>query len=245
MGKYGDVNRYDLLKATAFFIMVIDHLGLYIFTDTFALRAIGRASMPIFAILYGYSYKKPNCQILICGIIMSAMSAYFNYHVIPINILYTLYISGFFLKNIEKRYEAQKKLSIIFYTIMLCLLVLPSAMFIEYGLMILCYMFAAVLIKKEDKCFYDKIMLFIIYISTFVFMCLELFFRLGYCILAASYLALLFLYLDKKRNSLFSAIKIKNKIARNTILFCSRYSLYLYVIHITIYMLIARYAFSK
>jgi hypothetical protein len=237
--KYGDVNKYDLLKVVAFFIMVVDHLGLYIFTNNFTLRAIGRASMPIFVMLYGHSYKRPNNQILICGIIMSIISAYFNYQIVPLNILYTMYFSGFLLKGMEKVYSISKPLLILI-VISSRSLITPSALFIEYGLVVLYYMFVAVLIKKNPLTLSDRAMILILYVFVAIFMCDELFFRPTYCVLATLYLASLFLYLRTKQNSLRDTVNIKNKIIKNAILVCSRYSLYLYVIHITIYMLIAK-----
>jgi hypothetical protein len=237
--KYGDVNRYDILKTVALTAMIVDHLGLYIFKNVFFFRVIGRVSMPIFAILYGFSYKKANHQILVCAVIMSIIAGYLHYPVMPLNILYTLYIFGFTLKSVERFYRKHEPF-FLFVLVMFLFLIIPSGLFVEYGFAVLYYMFFGVLVKKENLSSYDKTAIFTIYLCVTFYMYEEVMFNKFYCFLATLYLAALFLYMRIQRNSMLDKIIVSDERIKKTMLICSRYSLYLYVLHIAIYMLIAR-----
>lgn len=48
-------NYYDLLKAIAILLMIVDHVGYFFFPEFTILRVIGRISMPLFLFLVGYN----------------------------------------------------------------------------------------------------------------------------------------------------------------------------------------------
>lgn len=48
-------NYYDLLKAIAILLMIVDHIGFFFFPEFTLLRVIGRISMPLFLFLVGYN----------------------------------------------------------------------------------------------------------------------------------------------------------------------------------------------
>lgn len=48
-------NLYDLLKVFAICVMIIDHIGYYLFPDLLELRLIGRFAFPIFLFLVGFN----------------------------------------------------------------------------------------------------------------------------------------------------------------------------------------------
>lgn len=88
--KYGkSVNSHDMLKIAAISLMIIDHLGYYIFDNNSVMRLIGRSSAPLFYFLIGYT-GKVNCKpsLFIYGAILSLTGLYFG-HTFWINILYT------------------------------------------------------------------------------------------------------------------------------------------------------------
>lgn len=60
LSKYGELNTHDLLKFLAVLIMVVDHMGFYLFPDNITLRAVGRACIPIWFYFIGrYHSDKP------------------------------------------------------------------------------------------------------------------------------------------------------------------------------------------
>lgn len=50
-------NRYDYLKVFAIITMIVDHLGYYLFPEMEILRRIGRLAFPIFLFLVGWNRK--------------------------------------------------------------------------------------------------------------------------------------------------------------------------------------------
>jgi hypothetical protein len=220
--------------------MLLDHIGFYLLPKLFFIRVIGRVSMPIYVILFGISYKKQNNQLLWWGLITQVIEAYLNRSYLPINLLFTMYLMGFVLNSISERYASHGKKLFIFFLILLFPLSVLSAYFIEYGLIILYLMFFGVLLKKENKDKYDKITIGIIYFVIFLYDCLEVGYIPVYCIPVGIYLLGLFYYLINNYKTLKDRVVIENKIARNTVLICSRYSLYLYTLHILILILIKK-----
>lgn len=86
--RYGDfVTSYDLIKAVAILLMVIDHFGYFFFPEQLPLRLIGRGSAPLFFFLIGYSNsQRINWAWPIYGAVLTLIS-YFNFHQYMLNIL--------------------------------------------------------------------------------------------------------------------------------------------------------------
>lgn len=56
--KYGtQANSHDWLKTIAILLMVVDHVGVYLFPSEYLFRFVGRFSFPIFFFLIGYTYQ--------------------------------------------------------------------------------------------------------------------------------------------------------------------------------------------
>ncbi|HRE31734.1 MAG TPA: TraX family protein [Candidatus Berkiella sp.] len=56
--RYGkSLNTHDFIKVLAIVIMVIDHVGDYVFPDNHWLRLIGRIGLPMWFFLIGYVNK--------------------------------------------------------------------------------------------------------------------------------------------------------------------------------------------
>jgi hypothetical protein len=101
-------------------------------------------------------------------------------------------------------------------------------------------MFFGVLLKKENSDRYDKITIGIIYFVVFLYDYLEVGNTPAYYIPVGIYLLGLFYYLINNYKTLKDRVVIENKIVRNAVLICSRYSLYLYTLHILILILIKK-----
>ncbi|MBN2796074.1 MAG: hypothetical protein JXR88_11755 [Clostridia bacterium] len=96
------------LKLLAVILMVIDHIGFFIFPDVVTFRIIGRLSYPIFAYLItvGFNYTKNPIKyfmrLFIFACIIQFPSLFMD---IPINIFFTLSL-GLLLLIIHTRYES-------------------------------------------------------------------------------------------------------------------------------------------
>src|SRR5579872_332312 len=71
--RYGQaINTHDLLKIAGLALMIVDHLGAYVFQDNLWLRLIGRGAAPLFFFLIGYSGKlRIRPSLIMFGLILS------------------------------------------------------------------------------------------------------------------------------------------------------------------------------
>lgn len=153
LNKYGEFNNYDLFKNIAFFLMLIDHLGLFLFPQLHIMRVVGRVAFPIYAILHGISFKNNSSKptLLIYGSILQFILFYFFAFVpfpfylfvesrtVALNILFNFFISGLLFNYLYKHYQDNKLLSfiILFLTIPLYYL---THNIVEYGIFALVFM---------------------------------------------------------------------------------------------------------
>jgi hypothetical protein len=241
--KYGDVNKYDVLKSIAFLFMIIDHIGFFLLPQYIFIRVVGRVSMPIYVILFGMSCKKPDNLILLMSVMVIAMTKYFSNYFLPINLLLTMYLMSFLLDGAKNFYNSSKKIFIAL-LIILFPIVIITIYFIEYGLLILYLMLLGVFIKKDRWDVYDKITVATLYFITIVYYhYTELMQNVPYLCLFFLYFSGLVYYLIKNYKFLKNTVTIKNKTLKNAILISSRYSLYLYVFHLLMFNLLRKWLF--
>ena len=86
-----DITSYDLLKAAAVVIMVIDHLGSYFFPDDLMLRAVGRIGFPVWFFLVGHASGR-NIPLKLAGGALVLVAANFvtGMPLFPLNALVTI-----------------------------------------------------------------------------------------------------------------------------------------------------------
>lgn len=238
--KYGEFNTYDLLKNIAFFLMVIDHIGYYIFLHNQYLRLIGRGSMLIFAVLYGISFKngsKPHKKILIFAIITTCFQLYFINEIFPLNPLYNFYFSAFLINDFEKIYKNNVTLFIV-----LIILILPLSFItnfiVEYGFSFLGLMFCGKIFKKSEKNKKDIIVTIIAFLLFLYYQILNFRFNLIYSIILIISFSIIYKILFN-----FKLKKINNFMFKNLFLIISRRSLELYTIHLTILIILSRWLY--
>lgn len=92
--RYGkNPNMIDIFKSIAIFLMVIDHIGYFFIDGDGWLRAIGRASAPIWFFLLGYNHsKKIGGDIVALAILMIVADFLSGRNILPPNILITMII---------------------------------------------------------------------------------------------------------------------------------------------------------
>lgn len=100
-------NYQDLIKLIAIILMVIDHLGLYIFPEMHFFRAIGRYSMPIFCFFAGYNLKnKARIEILVYGLALYAISVFLVFgKFVETNILVPIFLGQVYLILFQKQLD--------------------------------------------------------------------------------------------------------------------------------------------
>lgn len=233
INKFGGLNTYDVFKNVAFFAMVIDHIGYYFLPQIFLLRVIGRISMVIFAVLYGYSFSKRNNNILLYGILTAVFVQFFVEHdFLPLNVLFAFYISSFFINIFEYVYNKYYSIFCLF-LVMFIPAAFISNVFVEYGISMLFLLLCGKIFKKENKTRKDVITSILIFVIYTLYQTLNFGFNLFEFLFLMLLLTIVYLYLF---NLKIQKVDFNNKI----MLFVSRYSLELYFIHLLIFSIMAK-----
>ena len=128
-----NITSYDLLKAFAVIIMVIDHTGFYFFPSEEWWRAVGRIGFPIWFFLIGYAQGRDLPLKLWAGIgILILSDIVFGLSIVPLSALVTIALIrisiGVIMENCSRNKQALWPFSAILF-----FLVLPSFYVAEYG----------------------------------------------------------------------------------------------------------------
>jgi hypothetical protein len=194
--------------------MFVDHTGLFVVNNLW-LRVVGRLSFPIFAIIYGYHFKKINYSLLLPGIILCFFH-YFLYREIFFNILISFFLGGVLLELYNK----------ITYKILFFELLLIGHFaiyeYLEYGF----YTFLFMLITQKNKKYF-----FLIFILYFI----EQSFRFNFNTIQQLSLMVALSFLS------FSLYNYENKRLKNNIFikFVARYSMEIFFIQNLLFNLFA------
>jgi TraX protein len=131
--RYGqNLNSHDLLKFVAIILMIIDHVGYYLFPDHLWFRVIGRMCIPIWFFLIGYSRPKEFSWVLIyIGTALTLFKYLTIGDSVPLNIFFTLSITRAFILFLEQKEISNLELA--FYTSILVLWTFPTIFMFEYG----------------------------------------------------------------------------------------------------------------
>jgi hypothetical protein len=129
-----EITSYDLLKTFAVVIMVVDHVGFYIFPDQLWWRAIGRIGFPIWFFLVGYANTRDIPPKLWAGaLILLAANFFAGMSVLPLNALVTIILIRLVIDAVM-RVSLEHKASMFGIALTLAALVMPSCYWVcEYG----------------------------------------------------------------------------------------------------------------
>lgn len=239
--KYGEVNSYDVLKTIAFFTMIIDHLGYYFFYKFNFLRLIGRATIIIYAVLYGISYKKgkkPHKKILYFAILTSSFQFIIVglSELLPLNVLWWFYFSNFFMDSLDNIYNENYALFVLF-VLFMPILSISSNYFIEYGFGFIMLEFCGKIFSKEVKNKKDIISTVSIFIMFFIYQVYNFNFKIIHSVLLAIMYIILYKLLFNFKLKIIKQSIITEKFG-NLFMIISRKSAELYAIHLILFMLI-------
>ena len=242
LNKYGEFNNYDLFKIFAFVLMVIDHIGFFFFPESMLLRAVGRLSFPIYAMLHGIITKnntehKANYLLLFLGLSTNLVFYILFKRFAALNILVSFFLFDFvFAKMLRFDYKSFFALFILvlinyfFYSTL--------NMYIEYGLFVLLFMLVGKIFYKVGTNIIENVFSFSVFLTYFLTQ-IKVFRFNNICsmICGVGLLILLVSMYD------FKFREYHNVNSNRFLLFLSRYSLELYFIHLILFMFMFKLTF--
>ena len=232
-----EVSTQDLLKSFAFVGMVLDHLGGYFFSDHALLRVIGRTTLPVWFFFVGYNFKPQNifAKQLAFYALLLAIAFFFVGKILPLNALFSMLISRIIIYYYSQNSLKTRLLNLFewFFISAGCLLFfsLSNCLF-EYGFLGVLMAIWGYNLRNRDK----NIIIQTITISFLVcFTQINAFhFSLAnsiICIILVN-LTIYALYKYQPRSFKF------NNIGKYLINISSRYTLYLYCLHLLLFLFI-------
>lgn len=237
LSKYGELNNYDVFKIFAFVLMLIDHVGFFFFPQVEMLRALGRISFPIYAILHGVITKnnvehKTNYLLLFLGLLINMVFFILFGKLIALDILIMFFLFDFIFVKIPK----------IDYKIIILLFILMALNYysygvinnyIEYGLFVLLFMMVGKIFYKVGTNIIENVFVLGVFITYFLTQIHFFGFNKLCSIVCGIGLIILFLSIYN-----FKFREYHNIDSNKFLLFVSRYSLELYFVHYILFMLL-------
>ncbi len=127
------LTQHDWLKTLALLLMLVDHLGFFVFMQEPWLRVIGRGAAPIWLFLLGYSLsRKLDAWLWIYGLALIAVWGSLGLPFGALNILWTIIITRLFMQ-LWLKYDGQLNWRIGLWLLGLATLIQPTNDIFEYG----------------------------------------------------------------------------------------------------------------
>ncbi len=235
--KYGQqANSYDMAKFMAIFFMIIDHLGNFFFPETWFLRGLGRLAFPIFFFLIGYSrYFATSWNLLFIGVAITIYRGTLTGIWQPFDIL----ISAFLVRIIMDILIRKNMLSGINLLVVIFGVVIwhfGVLLIFSYGAIGVLFAICGYLKRLENEGQpqrYLPVIILATVLMDFIFQNLVWDKAINYIDIfsvVSVFLVYYFVSFEVK------IINIKNKFLRETIMFFSRNSLFIYWAHFTAFV---------
>lgn len=128
-----NLTSYDLLKAAAIILMIVDHIGYYFYPDEMWFRVIGRLCVPIWFFLVGYARSRDLSALIWIGtgvLVLASMGV--GQSVFPLNVLGTMIAIRLLIDPLMQMMTRNAQSFVLFAT-MLTLAALPTYSLTEYG----------------------------------------------------------------------------------------------------------------
>lgn len=228
------VNHYDVLKAVAAVLMLVDHLGYFFWIEAIWLRVLGRCSFPIYAILHGITYRRFHVELLYYCLGFEII-IFFILGTTSLSIISNFCLSGLLFPYAyilwQKYPWAWLGLAplLIYYTGWLDL-------HMEYGVFVLLFMLVGKIIREEQKHYLKRLLVTIIAVGFilnqthgFMFTQLQM---LSISIELVGIISGIYWL------PLWKTVTVTSAGLQRSILVLSRYSLQFYCIHYIIFALI-------
>ena len=242
--RYPNINSYDILKLFALFLMVVDHLGMYVFPESDMFRVYGRLSFPIFFFLIGYSANFiMKFELIVLALLLQALDLILHYPLLPLNILFTVFLGQAIISfaiyfGLMRRFE-----STCIFMFVLGIICLPTYILTEYSSLGVMFMVLGFLTRKAPR--KENLLLFIATFGLYYFV--EVY-SPPYGEHDKIFLGIAFIYMislmyrfDIKEAKLAATHPKLNKNIIVPLLYISRNSLYFYAFQLAIFRLATVY----
>ncbi|MGZ9097289.1 MAG: TraX family protein [Micavibrio sp.] len=128
-----NLTSYDLLKAAAVIIMIIDHVGYYFYPEEMWWRAVGRIGFPIWFFLVGYARGRDfSPKLWIGAVLLIGANVVAGLSIFPLNALFTIILIRLVLDPLMLGARKNAEIFMVV-SVILLFLVLPSYAVTEYG----------------------------------------------------------------------------------------------------------------
>lgn len=239
-----EITSYDLLKAFAVIIMVVDHMGAYFFPDELWLRAIGRLCVPAWLFLIGYANSRDLSFKLCAGAgVLIVANFVVGMPIFPWNILATIIVVRLLIDPVMsfvKRGEHYLWAT----TALLIPLSIVTYPLCEYGTLGLLISMFGYMVRHKGEFSKDQIFAFMVSVLIAFLLVQQVDF--GFSILQFSAMAVgaalvCLTLLDFKAKTYPALTKKLVFPVRWVLQFCGRKTLEIYVVHLLIFKLVALY----
>jgi hypothetical protein len=237
-----NVSIYDVLKAFAVIIMIVDHVGYYFYPDEMWFRAVGRIGFPVwfFLIGYGRSQRIPS-SFWIGGLMLSATDIALGMVPLPLNALFSM---AFIRLTLHPLMKAVGRHQWILYLILLACFpaYYPTSTVFEYGTLGFAFAMLGYIVRHDKDYKTD-------FIQNFGLMCLAIFCLVAHMkynfniiqdvfnvILSGAVTAILIYYLPKQET--YPQLDGK-PLLKWPLQFMGRYTLHIYVAHLVLFKILA------
>lgn len=228
-----ETSTQDLLKALALFTMIIDHLGMIFFPTYSLFRVIGRSAFIIWLFFVGFNYKKTffTIDLVFCALLMSISNFGLNSKILPLNILFSVIICRAALKYYSHYIASALNSYTWFFLALTCFfLYLLTNCFFEYGT--LGILIAIWGYNFKHKIGDLKIQTYSVLLVSAVCQIYSFNFNFIYSILCFFVLCLTSYALFNFKHNILNFKGVK----RIIINISARYSLYLYCLHLLLFL---------
>lgn len=150
------LTTYDLIKAVAVVIMVIDHIGFYFYPDDEWWRAIGRIGFPVWFFLVGHASGRSIPPMLWGGaLVLIAASLVVGMPFFALNALVTIILIRLCIDPVM-RYAGRSVPALMQACVLMAVLVIPTGMLVEYGSEGLLFAMFGYAVRHKDSFLTEK-----------------------------------------------------------------------------------------
>ncbi len=145
-----ELTSYDLLKALAVVLMIVDHTGHHFYPDEMWFRVVGRLCVPIWFFLIGYAQGvHVSKKLWACAVIVTISAMIAGQYVFPLSILFTIIIMRWIRAGVVVRsLSSPQALRGMF--LILLFLTFPSAIFFEYGAFGMLFVLVGFIVRNRE-----------------------------------------------------------------------------------------------
>ena len=244
--KYGDTpSSHDFIKFLALVLMVTDHVGYYFFPQDMVWRAFGRMCVPIWFFLAGYakpSNKFPK-EIIVLAVLLVIVDVIFKFSVFSLNVLFTILVCRFFVDKILQDKKFDNNFEFTTYVALMALFYIPSVLLFEYGTMAILFALWGGVCRQNQNKKRSLILACICFVMFVIFEITYMPFNIYEIIIMVVGVFGVMFMLQNFKTQYYE--RYKNNFLSKFIMFFGRNTLYMYFIHVTLFVILSYFMFIE